>query len=58
LPDIRTKRFEPKNPDYRAVATATFEAQRAIKTLGISLARLEPGAPLSCRHGHGRKILL
>ena len=37
------KQFEPKNPDYRAVATATFEAQRAMKTLGISLARLEPG---------------
>jgi acyl-coenzyme A thioesterase PaaI-like protein len=37
------KRFEPRNPDYRAVATATFEAQPAMKTLGISLARLEPG---------------
>lgn len=37
------KRFEPKNPDFRAVATATFEAQRAMTTLGISIARLEPG---------------
>ena len=37
------KQFEPKNPDYRAVATATFEAQRAMKMLGISLDRLEPG---------------
>ncbi|HLZ06606.1 MAG TPA: PaaI family thioesterase [Bradyrhizobium sp.] len=37
------KRFEPKNPDFRAVATATFEAQPAMKTLGISIARLEPG---------------
>jgi acyl-coenzyme A thioesterase PaaI-like protein len=37
------KRFEPRNPDYRAVATATFEAQPAMKTLGISLAKLEPG---------------
>jgi uncharacterized protein (TIGR00369 family) len=36
-------RFEPKNPDYRAIATATFEQQRAMKTLGISIARLEPG---------------
>ena len=36
-------RFEPKNPDYRALATATFEQQRAMKTLGISIARLEPG---------------
>lgn len=37
------KRFEPKNPDFRTVATATFEAQRAMKTLGISIARMEPG---------------
>jgi uncharacterized protein (TIGR00369 family) len=37
------KRFEPKNPDFREVATATFNAQRAMKTLGISLARLDPG---------------
>jgi uncharacterized protein (TIGR00369 family) len=35
--------FQPKNPDYRAIATATFEQQRAMKTLGISIARLEPG---------------
>ena len=37
------KRFEPKNPDFRRVATATFEAQQAMKTLGISIARMEPG---------------
>ena len=36
-------RFEPKNPDYRAVATATFAAQRAMQTLGVRIARLEPG---------------
>lgn len=36
-------RFEPKNPDYLAVATATFDRQRAMRTLGISIARLEPG---------------
>src|ERR1044072_9715008 len=36
-------RFEPKNPDYRAIATATFEQQRGMKPLGISIARLEPG---------------
>jgi uncharacterized protein (TIGR00369 family) len=36
-------RFEPKNPDYRAVATATFDRQPAMRTLGITLARLEPG---------------
>ena len=36
-------RFEPKNPDYRKVATETFDAQKAMQTLGISIARLEPG---------------
>ena len=36
-------RFEPKNPDFRDVATATFAAQRAMQTLGIRIARLEPG---------------
>jgi uncharacterized protein (TIGR00369 family) len=36
-------RFEPKNPDYRAVVTATIAAQQAMRTLGISIARLEPG---------------
>jgi len=37
------QRFEPKNPDFRRVATATFDRQRAMRTLGISIARLEPG---------------
>lgn len=36
-------RFEPKNPDYRAVATATFARQRAMRSFGISIAHLEPG---------------
>jgi len=36
-------RFEPRNPDYRAIATDTFERQRAMRTLGITIARLEPG---------------
>ena len=36
-------RFEPKNPDYREIATDTFERQIAMRTLGISIARLEPG---------------
>jgi uncharacterized protein (TIGR00369 family) len=36
-------RFEPRNPDFRSVAAATFAAQRAMKTLGISIVRLEPG---------------
>ena len=35
--------FEPKNPDFRQVAIATFAAQRAMQTLGIRIARLEPG---------------
>jgi uncharacterized protein (TIGR00369 family) len=38
-----TLRFEPKNPDYRDIATDTFERQHAMRTLGISIARLEPG---------------
>ena len=33
----------PKNPDYLAVATATFERQPAMRNLGISIARIEPG---------------
>ena len=36
-------RFQPKNPDFRTVATDTFERQSAMRTLGISIARLEPG---------------
>jgi uncharacterized protein (TIGR00369 family) len=36
-------RFEPKNPDYRTVAAATFDCQRAMRTLGISITRLEAG---------------
>jgi uncharacterized protein (TIGR00369 family) len=36
-------RFEPKNPDFRAIATDTFARQRAMATLGISIARMEPG---------------
>jgi uncharacterized protein (TIGR00369 family) len=35
--------FTPKNPDYRAVAIATFDRQRAMRTLGISIASLAPG---------------
>jgi uncharacterized protein (TIGR00369 family) len=35
--------FEPKNPDYRAAAISTFDSQRAMRTLGISIVRLEPG---------------
>jgi uncharacterized protein (TIGR00369 family) len=36
-------RFEPKNPDYLKVATATFDRQQAMRRLGISIARIEPG---------------
>jgi uncharacterized protein (TIGR00369 family) len=35
--------FEPKNPDYRAAAAATFDRQPAMRSLGISIARLEAG---------------
>jgi uncharacterized protein (TIGR00369 family) len=40
---VNTPRFEPKNPNYRAVAAATFDRQPAMQSLGISIARLEPG---------------
>src|SRR5256885_5088354 len=36
-------RFEPKNPEFRKVAAETFGRQQAMRTLGISIARLEPG---------------
>lgn len=35
--------FAAKNPEFRAAATALFERQPAMRTLGLSLARLEPG---------------
>ena len=35
--------FEPKNPDYRAIAAATFDRQQAMRSLGISISRLEAG---------------
>ncbi|WP_027522120.1 PaaI family thioesterase [Bradyrhizobium sp. Ec3.3] len=35
--------FEPKNPDFRAAAARLFNGQPAMRTLGISLARLAPG---------------
>jgi uncharacterized protein (TIGR00369 family) len=36
-------RFEPKNSDYLQVATATFERQQAMRTLGIAIVRIEAG---------------
>ena len=36
-------RFEPKNPAWRAAATSTFDLQPAMRTLGVSIVRLEPG---------------
>ena len=38
-----TSRFQPRNPDFRRAATAVFDAQPAMRTLGISIARLEAG---------------
>ena len=35
--------FVPKNPDFRRAATAVFDAQTAMRTLGISIARLDAG---------------
>lgn len=36
--------FEPKNPGYRAAAIAMFDSQPAMRTLGIVIVRLGPGA--------------
>jgi uncharacterized protein (TIGR00369 family) len=35
--------FEPKDPDFRRRVATLFDAQPAMRTLGISLVRLEPG---------------
>jgi uncharacterized protein (TIGR00369 family) len=35
--------FEPTNPDYHAAATALFNGQPAMRTLGIVIVRLAPG---------------
>ena len=40
---MSSTRFEPKNPAWRAAAASTFELQPAMRTLGISIVRLEPG---------------
>jgi uncharacterized protein (TIGR00369 family) len=36
--------FEPKNPDFRNAASAMFAGQPAMRTLGISIVSLAPGA--------------
>ena len=35
--------FSPKNPEFRTIAADTFARQLAMRTIGISIARLEPG---------------
>jgi uncharacterized protein (TIGR00369 family) len=35
--------FEPKDPGYQARVRASFDRQQAMQTLGIEIARLEPG---------------
>src|SRR5437868_12998666 len=40
---MSSARFTPKNPAWRAAATSTFDLQPAMRTLGISIVRLEPG---------------
>lgn len=34
---------EPQDPDYRERVTASFDRQRAMRTLGIVIARMAPG---------------
>ena len=36
--------FAPKNPDFRAAAAALFAAQPAMRTLGLSIVTIGPGA--------------
>jgi uncharacterized protein (TIGR00369 family) len=36
-------RFQPKDPGYQARVRASFDRQQAMQTLGIEIARLEPG---------------
>jgi uncharacterized protein (TIGR00369 family) len=36
-------RFEARNPDFRRIATETFGRQQAMRTLGFTIARMEPG---------------
>ncbi len=36
-------RFEPKDPDYAARVRASFARQAAMKTIGATLASVEPG---------------
>jgi len=35
--------FTPKNPEFRKIAAETFGRQQAMRTLGITITRLEPG---------------
>ena len=37
------QRFEPKDPDFAARVRASFDRQAAMKTIGASLAGVEPG---------------
>ena len=39
-------RFEPKDPDYAARVRASFARQAAMKTIGATLAEVEPGRVL------------
>jgi uncharacterized protein (TIGR00369 family) len=36
--------FAPKNPDFRAAAAALFAGQPAMRTLGLSIVTIGPGA--------------
>jgi uncharacterized protein (TIGR00369 family) len=53
--------FEPKDPDFHARISASFELQRAMATLGLEIARIAPGevdlamafrADLTQQHGY------
>jgi len=40
---VTVPRFEPKDPDYAARVRASFARQAAMKTIGATLAAVEPG---------------
>ncbi|HSH91119.1 MAG TPA: PaaI family thioesterase, partial [Ramlibacter sp.] len=40
MPDVR---FDPKDPDFDARVRASFERQEAMKTIGATLTKVEPG---------------
>jgi uncharacterized protein (TIGR00369 family) len=43
MPPATDRAFAPKDPAFRARVQASFERQKAMASLGVSLVRIEPG---------------